>query len=148
MISVKNSVIFNSRWKILTGSKKKTTKGDGSVFKCVNLQDSIIDDVGGHVNNEFLQYYCCIKNYDLSPSKIHKKIYFTTNIKIDIVDEVISCIKEQFKVIDSRQIAIGKKPNKLYLSLSISGSTELLHDHIVLIVRSHISYILFDDVLN
>ena len=83
MISVNNPVIFNNRWNMVTDSKNKPTNGDVSVFSCVNLQHSIIDDVGGYVTDEFLQDYCCINEYLLGPyiQKLTKKTCFTKQYK-------------------------------------------------------------------
>ena len=102
------------------------------------------------MNDEFLQDYCCINKYLLGPyiQVFTRKIGLLNTIKLDIVDKIISCIKEQFQSINSSQIASEKKPNKVHLSLPISGSTELLYDHIALTVRYHTSYLFFDDVLN
>ena len=77
-------------------TKDKPAKEGGSVSKGVNLQDSIIDDVGGHVSNEFLDDYCCINEYDVGPylQKFTRKQVLLNNIKIDIVDAAISFIKE------------------------------------------------------
>ena len=102
------------------------------------------------MKGKFLQDYCCIKKYLLGPyiQVFRRNPVLLNNIQIDIVHEVISCIKEQFQVTNSSQIASEKKQNKVHLSLPISGSTELLHDHIALTARSHTSYLLFDDVLN
>ena len=85
------------------------------------------------MNYEFLQDYCCINKYLLGPciQVFTRKPILLNNIKIDVVNEVISFIKEKVQAINSSQISI-----------------ELLHDHITLTVRSHTYYLLFDDVLN
>ena len=49
---------------------------------------------------------------------------------------------------DSSQIDSEKEVKKGHRSLPISNYTDLLLDHITLTIRSHISYVLFDDVLN
>ena len=131
-------------------AKDNPTKEGGSVSKGVNLQDSIIDDVGGYVSNQFLDDYCCINGYDIGPyiQKFTRKLVLLNNIKIGIIDEVVSCIKEQFQVNDSSQIDSERKVKKGYRILLISNYTDMLYDHIALTVRSHTSYVLFDDVLN
>ena len=56
-----NCPVFDTRWVMLQTRYKPTNK-DGTVSKSINLQDSIIDDVGGHVTNDFLKDYCCIND--------------------------------------------------------------------------------------
>ena len=48
------------------------------------------------MSNEFLEDYCCINDYNVGPyiQKITRQQVLFNNIKIDIVDEVISCIRE------------------------------------------------------
>ena len=102
------------------------------------------------MNKEFLQDYCCINNYHLGPyiQELARKPVILNNIKVNIVHEVIRCIREKFKAIHSSQISSRKKSNKVPQSLPIRDSTKILHDHIASTVRSHTSYLLFDDVLN
>ena len=45
----------------------KNANEDRSVSKSIHFQDSMIDDVGRHVNNEFLEDYCCINQYNVGP---------------------------------------------------------------------------------
>ena len=49
---------------------------------------------------------------------------------------------------DPTQITSGKKQKMIPWRLPIIGSQDILHDHIVLTVKSHIFYLLFDDGLN
>ena len=46
---------------------EKTTNEGSSVSKGVNLQDININNVGGYVNKEFLEDYCCINQSNIGP---------------------------------------------------------------------------------
>ena len=50
-------------WYTLRGMNEDHPKEGGSVLKYVTLQDNIVHDVGGHINDENLQDYCCTNNF-------------------------------------------------------------------------------------
>ena len=65
MLSVSHSVDFNNMWPILTGLSNNLPKEGGSVLKYVHLQDNIVYNVSGHVNDDDLEDYCCIKKFKI-----------------------------------------------------------------------------------
>ena len=150
MKSVVYSFDFNNRWPMLTGMSNSCPKESVSILKDVNRQDSTVHDVGGYVNADDLQDYCWINNFTVGGyiQGFSRKSVVLNKTEIDFVNAVVSCIEEQFQAMNPTQIDSGKKPKTLPQGLPIRGSIEIWYDHITESLRSHISYLLVDDVLN
>ena len=84
-------------------------------MKVVNLQDSIVHDVGVHVNEDDLQDYCCINNFTVGQyiQGFSRKQVILNNTKIDIDYEVVRCIEDQFQTMNLTQITSGKQSKLL-----------------------------------
>ena len=112
----------------MRGISENPPKDGDTVQKCVNLQDNIINNVSGHVNDDNLEHYCCINNHNLDQyvQAFTRQPVVLDSTKIDIFHEVISFIKEQFEVTDYTLSTQGNKVKVQSQTSLIRGSKEFL----------------------
>ena len=144
-----HSFNINSTWGFLRGNTKHHPTDGGSALKCINIQENIVHDADGRVNDGDLEHYCYINNYRIGQyiQVFTRQPVVLNNTKIDIFHEFIKCIEYQFEAIDS---ALSVRWNKRKIqpqTLPVRGSKDIVYDHIYLTVRSHTFYLLFGDVL-